>query len=99
MVVTGSKKSEPRIPFGQILEAGLLRPGDELYCAKGKHAARVRADGSLAVGDLSGSIHKVGAMVQSQPACNGWTYWHFKTDKGLAPIDVLRAKVRGQLPA
>jgi hypothetical protein len=41
----------------------------------------------------------VGAMVQSQPACNGWTYWHFKSDKGLAPIDVLRAKVRQQLPA
>jgi modification methylase len=46
----------------------------------------------------AGSIHKIGAMVQSQPACNGWTYWHFKTDKGLAPIDVLRAKVRSELP-
>jgi modification methylase len=99
VAVTGSKKSEPRIPFGQIVEAGLLRPGDVLYDEKGRHAARVRADGSLAVGDLSGSIHKVGAMVQSQPACNGWTYWHFKTDKGLAPIDVLRSKVRSQLAA
>src|SRR3954464_1492913 len=54
MVVTGSKKSEPRIPFGQIVEAGLLRPGDMLFCPRGKHAARVRADGSLVVGDLSG---------------------------------------------
>ncbi|HLZ77463.1 site-specific DNA-methyltransferase [Phenylobacterium sp.] len=99
MTVTGSKKSEPRIPFGQIVEAGLLRAGDVLYDDKGRHAARVRADGSLVVGDLSGSIHKVGAMVQSQPACNGWTYWHFKSDKGLAPIDVLRAKVRQQLAA
>jgi modification methylase len=99
LAVTGSKKSEPRIPFGQIVEAGLLRPGDVLYDDKGRHAASVRADGSLVVGELSGSIHKVGAMVQSQPACNGWTYWHFKTDKGLAPIDVLRAKVRQQLAA
>jgi modification methylase len=99
LAVTGSKKSEPRVPFGQIVEAGLLRPGDVLYGPGGQNAARVRADGSLVVGDLSGSIHKVGAMVQSQPACNGWTYWHFKTDKGLAPIDVLRAKVRSQLPA
>jgi modification methylase len=88
---------EPRVPFGQILEAGLLRPGDTLYCPKGDKAARVRADGSLVVGDLAGSIHKVGAMVQSAPACNGWTYWHFKSDKGLAPIDVLRAKVRAGL--
>ena len=43
---------------------------------------------------LAGSIHKMGAMVQSAPACNGWTYWHFKSDRGLTPIDVLRAKVR-----
>jgi modification methylase len=97
--VTGSKKAEPRIPFGQIVEAGLLRAGDTLYCAKGRNAARVRADGSLVVGDLSGSIHKVGAMVQSAPACNGWTYWHFRSDKGLAPIDDLRAKVRAEIAA
>ncbi|ACG76991.1 modification methylase [Phenylobacterium zucineum HLK1] len=99
MAVTGSKRAEPRVPFGTILEAGLLRPGDVLYCPKGRNAARVRADGSLVVGEVSGSIHKVGALVQSAPACNGWTYWHFKSDKGLAPIDVLRAKVRSQLPA
>ena len=96
--VTGSRRSEPRVPFGQILEAGLLRPGDVLYCPRGERAARVRADGSLALGDLTGSIHKVGAMVQSAPACNGWTYWHFRTDKGLTPIDVLRAQVRSRLP-
>ncbi|MEI9963708.1 MAG: site-specific DNA-methyltransferase [Caulobacteraceae bacterium] len=95
--VTGSKRSEPRVPFGLIVEAGLLRPGDELFCPQGRHVARVRPDGSLAVGELTGSIHKIGAMVQSQPACNGWTYWHFKTDKGLAPIDVLRAKVRAEM--
>lgn len=97
VMVTGSKKAEPRIPFGQIVEAGLLRAGDILYDPKGRHAARVRADGSLAVGEHTGSIHKVGALVQSAPACNGWTYWHFKSDKGLAPIDVLRAKVRSQI--
>ena len=95
--VTGSKKDEPRVPFGQIVEAGLLRPGDTLWCPKGKHQARVRADGSLAVGALTGSIHKMGAIAQSQPACNGWTYWHIRTDKGLAPIDVLRAKVRAEM--
>ena len=97
--VMGSKKSEPRVPFGQIVEAGLLRAGDTVWCPKGKSSAKVRADGSLAIGDLTGSIHKVGAMIQSQPACNGWTYWHFKSDKGLAPIDVLRSKVRAEMAA
>lgn len=95
--VTGSKKAEPRIPFGMIIEAGLLRPGDQLYCPKGKRTARVRADGSLVSGDLSGSIHKLGALVEQAPACNGWTFWHIKTDRGLAPIDGLRAKVRAGL--
>jgi len=97
--VTGSKKDEPRVPFGQIVEAGYLRPGDTVWCPRGQHAAKVRADGSLAMGDLTGSIHKLGAMVQSAPACNGWTYWHIRTDQGLAPIDVLRAKMRAEMAA
>jgi modification methylase len=97
--VTGSKRDEPRVPFGQIVEAGLLRPGDMVYCPRGKHSAKVRADGSLVMGELSGSIHKLGALVQSAPACNGWTYWHLRTDKGLVPIDVLRAKVRAEMAA
>jgi len=97
--VMGSKKSEPRVPFGTIVEAGLLNAGDTVWCPKGLRSAKIRADGSLAVGDLTGSIHKVGAMIQSQPACNGWTYWHFKSDKGLAPIDVLRSKVRAEMAA
>jgi modification methylase len=97
--VTGSKRSEPRVPFGQIVEAGLVRPGDLIWCPKGERAARVRADGSLVAGELTGSIHKVGAMIQSQPACNGWTYWHIRTDTGLAPIDVLREKIRATLSA
>jgi modification methylase len=95
--VTGSKRSEPRIPFGQIVEAGLLSPGDTLWCPKGERKARVRADGSLEVGTVTGSIHKMGAIVQSQPACNGWTFWHIRTDKGLTPIDVLRARVRAEM--
>jgi len=64
------------------------------FSPNGRHVANVRADGSLATSDTRGSIHQVGAHVQQAPACNGWTYWHFKTDKGMAPIDLLRAQVR-----
>lgn len=92
--VTGSKKAEPKVPFGALVEAGLLAPGDKLYCPKGDHEARVRADGSLVSGSLSGSIHKLGALLENAPACNGWTYWRVKTDQGLRPIDVLRAEIR-----
>jgi modification methylase len=97
LVVTGSKKSEPRVPFGQIVEEGLLSPGDVLWCPKGRRQAKVRPDGSLAAEGLTGSIHKMGALMESQPACNGWTYWHVQTDRGLQPIDVLRAQIRARM--
>ena len=84
LMVMGSKRAEAHVPFGALVEAGLLAPGDMLYCPKGSHQARVRADGSLVSGELTGSIHKLGALVENAPACNGWTYWHFKTDTGLA---------------
>ena len=94
LVVTGSKKAEPKVPFGALVEAGLLAPGDKLYCPKGEREARVRADGSLVSGALTGSIHKLGALLENAPACNGWTYWRFKPDTGLRPIDALRAEIR-----
>jgi len=94
LAVMGSKKAEPKVPFGALVEAGLLRPGDRLYCPKGEREARVRADGSLAYGELTGSIHKLGAILENAPACNGWTYWRFKSDQGLRSIDALRAEIR-----
>lgn len=95
--VTQSKKALPRVPFGQVIETGLLNPGDKLYCPRKKFTAKVRADGSLVTSDATGSIHQMGAHVMKAEACNGWTYWHFKTDKGYQPIDVLRQQIRAGL--
>lgn len=96
--VTPSKRAAPRVPFGSIIEKGLLKPGETLYAPKKQHEARVRADGSIAVhgpdGAVEGSIHKIGAHVQKADACNGWTYWHYETKTGLKPIDFLREKMR-----
>lgn len=97
LMVTGSKRAEPKVPFGALVEAGLLNAGDRLYCPKGEREARVRADGSLVSGSLSGSIHKLGALLENAPACNGWTYWRFKTDQGLKSIDALRSEVRAAM--
>jgi modification methylase len=96
--VTRGKREEPRVPFGTLLELGYVRPGDVLYSPNGRHAARVRADGSLLVeaDGVSGSIHRLGAHVQSATACNGWVFWHYRSDKGLAPIDLLRRRVRAE---
>tara|TARA_R110000744_G_scaffold36034_3_gene83161 strand:- start:40625 stop:41704 length:1080 start_codon:yes stop_codon:yes gene_type:complete len=97
MCVTQSPRAQTRIPFGTLVERGMVKPGDTLYCPKGRHTARVRADGSIIAGERSGSIHQVGAQIQSAPSCNGWTYWHIRTKQGLAPIDVMRAEVRATL--
>ncbi len=96
LAVTPSKRAAPRIPFGRVVERGLLDPGQVLYDAGRLYSARVRADGSLVCGDASGSIHKIGAHVQGAPACNGWSFWHFDVEGKLVSIDVLRSKLRAE---
>jgi modification methylase len=92
--VMGSKRAEVKVPFGALVEAGMLAPGDILYGPKESNQARVRADGSLVSGEFTGSIHKLGAILENAPACNGWTYWRFKTDQGFKSIDALRTEIR-----
>ena len=97
LLETPSKREQPRIPFGWLVERGLLRPGEKLYGPKRRHAAKVRADGTIVTSDNRGSIHKMGAEVQGAPACNGWTFWHVDIEGKLVPIDVLRQKLRAEL--
>ncbi len=101
LAVTPSKREEPRIPFGWLIERGLLQAGEVLTDPSGRLTARVRADGTLATsgprGDHRGSIHQVGAAVQGQPACNGWTFWCVNLEGRRVPIDVLRQKLRADM--
>jgi modification methylase len=92
-----SKRAEPRIPFGTIIELGILEPGITLTDERGRLRAEVRADGTLALAGRQGSIHRLGAQVQGKTACNGWTFWHYETAGVRKPIDVLRDKARQQL--
>ena len=96
--VSASKRAEPRVPFGQLVERGMLRPGEALYSPRGK-IAKVRADGTLIGEDVKGSIHQVGAHLEGAPSCNGWTYWCFKRDGKTVPIDVLRQQIRAEMQA
>ncbi len=95
---TPNKRSEPRIPFGAVLERGLLDPGEVLWDGNRRRwSAKVRADGTLITDHHRGSIHQVGAAVQGAPTCNGWTFWHFEREGELIAIDVLRQKIRSEL--
>ena len=96
--VSTSKRAEPRVPFGQVVERGMLRPGEVLTSPRGK-TAKVRADGTLVGNDVKGSIHQVGAALEGAPSCNGWTYWHTKMDGKMVPIDVFRQQIRAEMKA
>src|SRR5471030_1812158 len=76
--VTKSKRAEPRIPFGWVVERGLLPVGTVLTGIRKHQTAKVRADGTLVTANAIGSIHQMGAHVQGLDACNGWTFWQFE---------------------
>jgi modification methylase len=94
--VSTSKRAEPRVPFGQLIERGMLRPGEVLTSINGK-AAKVRADGTLVADGVNGSIHQIGAHLEGAPSCNGWTYWCFRREGKVVPIDVLRQQIRSEM--
>lgn len=93
-----TKKRQPRVPFGSVIECGLLKAGDKLYDAKGDVSALIRSDGTLVSTFGNGSIHQMGAAAQNAAACNGWVYWHYMDEnKQLVAIDELRKIVRDEL--
>ena len=94
LIQTPRKTAEPRIPFGHLLEQGLISPGELLQDSRNRWPAKIRADGSLISKDTKGSIHSVGAHLQGLQACNGWTFWHIKRSGKLIPIDSLRHAAR-----
>jgi modification methylase len=92
-----TRRSEPRVAFASVIEAGLVRPGETLAGLTGRHRALVRADGALTLGPAVGSIHKIGALAQGLPACNGWTFWHVERAGRLVLIDDLRTTMRASM--
>ena len=90
MKVMASRASQPKLPFGTLVESGLIEPGSFITDSKRRWSARVLADASVEHEGRQGSIHKIGATVQGAPACNGWTFWHVERDGVLIPIDALR---------
>ncbi len=89
-----SRREQPRIPFGVLVERGLVPAGSVLTDSRRRWRAEVGADGTLRCGKAAGSIHQVGAAVQEVPSCNGWLFWHVENKVGgLRVLDELRAEV------
>jgi modification methylase len=90
------RRRQVRIPFGTLLERGLLRPGQTLYFGKhGRASATILANGHLKHNGFTGSIHQVGRALQNAP-CNGWEHWYYVDEQTgeRAAIDRLREIVR-----
>jgi modification methylase len=100
--VTPSRRDAARVPFGNLVEQGLITTGEIMFDERKRFAARVRADGTLVAdaaqdGLARGSIHQVAAAVQHLPACNGWTFWHVMRHGKPVVIDALREHFRARL--
>ena len=89
-----NNRSKQRIPFGSLVELGVIKPGTEIYDQKKKVNAKIMVDGSIRYQKSEGSIHKVAAKILGAESCNGWTYWHYQSGNSLKPIDELRQRLR-----
>ena len=53
-----NNRSKPRIPFGSLVELGIIKPGTTIFDNKKKISAKIMADGSIKHAQTEGSIHK-----------------------------------------
>ncbi|WP_440937605.1 site-specific DNA-methyltransferase [Candidatus Pelagibacter sp.] len=88
-----NNRSKPRIPFGSLVELGIIKPGTIIFDNKKKINAKIMADGSIKHQQAEGSIHKVAATILGAESCNGWTYWHYNMNGNIVPLDHLRQRL------
>jgi modification methylase len=97
--VTPNPRRQKRVPFGNLVENGMLEPGQLLYFgADGTLTAKVLADGKLSFNGKRGSIHQLAKTIHDGPS-NGWKVWYYwdEKEKQRQPIDHLRDLVREEL--
>ena len=87
-----NSKSKPRIPFGSLVELGIIKPGSSLFDPKKRINAKIMADGSIKYKNIEGSIHKIAAKIMGAESYNGWTYWHYNLNGSTVLIDNLRQR-------
>jgi modification methylase len=90
------RRLAPRVSVAQLLEHGLLLPGQMLFFRRDRDvSARIKPDGKILLDGIEGSIHQVGRHAAGGSPCNGWTQWYFEAaESELRPIDDLRAEYR-----
>jgi DNA modification methylase len=91
------RRGRPRVPFGALLEAGLLQPGQTLVLAKDPSVtAVILANGHITCGGLTGSIHSIAKSLLAGAPANGWDAWLYEENGRKAAINALRQKIQVQ---
>jgi site-specific DNA-methyltransferase (adenine-specific) len=91
-------RRQKRIPFGSLIETGLLVPGQTLFFIKDDITAIILADGTIQCGKITGSIHGVAKFLSNGAPANGWDCWYMEDLNGeRILLDNLRSQVRAQL--
>jgi site-specific DNA-methyltransferase (adenine-specific) len=84
-----------KVPFGALLEANLLQPGQTLHFLRNGITATILADGHIQCGELTGSIHGVAKSLSNGAPANGWDCWFIEDNNGnRISIDKLRQIIR-----
>ena len=97
--ITPNLRNQKRVPFGILVEQGLINPGTTLYFGlESDIRAIVQADGALVMDGQRGSIHALARTLRKGPA-NGWELWYYWDESAheRQPIEKLRAAYRAQL--
>ena len=90
MLIIKTKKKQPKVPFGNLIESGLVKIGDFLFSKNRLHKAQILANATLLWNKENGSIHKISAQILSKVSNNGWTFWYTDKNNQLISIDDLR---------
>jgi DNA modification methylase len=90
-------RSSPRVPFGRLLEAGFLQPGQLLYFVNDESiTAMILANGQLKCGNVTGSIHTVAKSLFKNTLANGWDCWLYEYNGQKRIINTLRQIIQSE---
>ncbi len=92
--VRSQKQMAPRVEFSQLLENGILKPGQILYFRRNPSLfASIKPDARLRTVDgFEGSIHKAGSYFMNGSPCNGWDHWFLQERGRMICLDDLRQR-------
>lgn len=82
LLICPIEERKPKVPFGNLIETGLVKIGDYLYSKDKKYKAKILVDATLSWDNKVGSIHKISAEIFKNKSYNKvvWTKLPLKSN-------------------